>query len=234
MKKPRKMKSPTKHTRVIDTFTGKLERRLLRWIAARLPAWVVPDHLTWLSLAASAVTCVSFVLSAKNPVFLWVAAAGFVVNWFGDSLDGTLARVRQIERPRYGFFIDHSVDAVSTVLVFLGIGYSSYVRFDIAVFALIGYLLLSLYAALSTYAASEFKISYAYLGPTEIRLLAILCSIYTFFNPSRFINLLIGNFSFFELIMMGLILLFYSAFLLSSIGLLVKLGRMEPAKNTRE
>lgn len=234
MKTPRKTKSPAKHTRVIDTLTGKYERRLLRWIAARLPLWVYPDHLTWLSLAASAVTCASFVLSARNPAFLWLAALGFVVNWFGDSLDGTLARVRQIERPRYGFFIDHSVDAVSTVMIFLGIGYSSYVRFEIAVFALIGYLLLSLYAALSTYAANEFKISYAYLGPTEIRLLAILCSIWTYFNPSRFVNLWVGQYTFFELIMMGLILLFYSAFFLSTIGLLIRLGRLEPARNQRE
>jgi phosphatidylglycerophosphate synthase len=158
---------------------------------------------------------------------LWVACVGFVINWFGDSLDGTLARYRHIERPRYGYFLDHSVDAINETLIFLGIGFSGYVRMDIALVALVGYLLVSLYTALSIYVTGQFKISYAYLGPTEIRLIAILASIGAYIDGSRFVALPFGNFSFFELITLGLIILFFSAFLLSTIGQIVRLSRVD-------
>jgi archaetidylinositol phosphate synthase len=223
----RKERAPRAHTRVIDTLTGPSERRVLRWLAAHLPAWVTPDHLTALSFFAGVVIAASYVLSRQNPIFLWLAIAGFILNWFGDSLDGTLARYRHIERPRYGFFIDHSVDALSEILIFFSIGLTIFVRFEIASVALVGYLALSLYTALSTYAASEFKISYAYLGPTEIRLIAMLATAWVYFNPTRFVNLLGGKFSFFELVTLGLIILFYSAFILSTAGQAIRLAQAD-------
>jgi archaetidylinositol phosphate synthase len=212
---------------VIDTFTGRLERRALHWLASRLPAWVKPDMLTGISFVSALVITASYTFSGQTPWLLWLACAGFVVNWFGDSLDGTLARYRHIERPRYGYFLDHSVDAVNETMIFIGIGFSGYVRMEIAMVALIGYLLVSLYTALSIYVTGQFKISYAYLGPTEIRLIAILASIWVYFDSSQFVALPFGNFTFFELITLGLIVLFFSAFLFSTIGQIAHLSRAD-------
>ena len=216
-----------KHERVIDTITGPGERQALHWLAAHLPRWMTPDHLTGISFFSAMLIAISYLLAAQYPVFLWLACAGFVINWFGDSLDGTLARYRHIERPRYGYFLDHSVDAVNETMVFLGIGFSGYVRLDIALVALIGYLLVSLYTALAIYVTGQFKISYAYLGPTEIRLIAVLASIWSFFDGSRFVQLPFGTFTFFELITMGLVVLFFAAFLLSTAGQIARLSRAD-------
>lgn len=224
----RKSKEPrTKHERVIDTFTGRLERKTLNILASRLPAWVTPDMLTGVSFASAVAIAASYAFSGQTPWLLWAACVGFVINWFGDSLDGTLARYRHIERPRYGYFLDHSVDAISETMIFLGIGFSGYVRMEISLVALVGYLLVSLYTALSIYVTGQFKISYAYLGPTEIRLIAILASVWVYFDGSRFVALPFGNFTFFELITLGLIVLFYSAFLFSTIGQIVRLSRAD-------
>lgn len=225
MKKRIKKEKKINHTRVIDTFTGELERRILHWLVARLPAWVTPDMLTFLSLMGAITASASYLLCGKTPGLVWLACLGFVINWFGDSLDGTLARYRRIERPRYGFFVDHSVDAVCATLIFYGLSVTAFIRFDIAMVSLVGYLLLTIYTCLSTYAVDEFKISYAYLGPTEIRLIAVICSIVTYFNPQRFVHLPFGNYTFFELIMLALIVLFYSAFILSTVGQTTRLAR---------
>lgn len=173
------------HRRIIDTFTGPYERRLLCWIAARLPGWVTPDQLTGVGVIGSLIIFVAYGLTQWNPAFLWLASFGFVVNWFGDSLDGTLARVRKIERPLYGFYIDHAVDAYNEILVFLGLGLSPYVRFNLAALALVGYLLLSVLVFLRTYVKGEFTLSYGRLGPTEVRLIAIAANTAVFFvgNP---------------------------------------------------
>jgi len=227
MRKRKVKELSTKHERVIDTFTGRLERKALHGLASRLPAWVTPDMLTGVSLFSALATAVCYAFSGQVSWLLWAACAGFVINWFGDSLDGTLARYRHIERPRYGYFLDHSVDAVNETAIFLGIGFSGYVRMEIALVGLVGYLLVSLYTALSIYVTGQFKISYAYLGPTEIRLIAILASIWVYFDGSRFVALPFGDFTFFELITLGLIVLFFSAFLFSTVGQITRLSRVD-------
>jgi phosphatidylglycerophosphate synthase len=115
-----------------------------------------------------------YVLSNISRNFLWLASLGFVINWYGDSLDGTLARFRHIERPKYGFYIDHVVDAFNEVLIFLGLGLTPYISFNIACMALIGYMLLSVLVFIRTCVVGEFRISYGKLGPTEMRVIAIL------------------------------------------------------------
>ena len=162
------------HTRVNDILLGPLERPALRWLAAHMPAWVSPDRLTVIGVLGAAIILLGYLLSAVNPGFLWLASAGFVANWFGDSLDGTLARFRHIEKPKYGFFVDHTTDAVGQVMIFLGLGLTPHVSFTVASLALIAYLILSVLAYVRTCVAGEFKISYGRLGPTEIRVLAIL------------------------------------------------------------
>jgi archaetidylinositol phosphate synthase len=174
------------HKRVLDTLTGPVERPVLRWLASRMPCWVKPDMLTGLGVAGSVLIFFSYGLSFFDHRFLWLASLGFVINWMGDSLDGTLARYRHIERPIYGFYIDHVLDVYSEVLIFLGIGLSPYVRFDFACLALIGYLALSVITFVRTCVKGEFVLSFGKLGPTEVRLIAVSANILVFVvgNPS--------------------------------------------------
>ena len=169
------------HKRVNDILLGPLERPALQWLATHMPAWVTPDICTLIGTLGAFLTLIAYGLSNINPNFLWVASLGFLINWFGDSLDGTLARYRHIERPRYGYYIDHTSDVVCQVLIFLGLGITPYISFDIACLALISYLLLSVLVYIRTYVAGEFKISYGKLGPTESRAVAVLLNIAMYF-----------------------------------------------------
>jgi archaetidylinositol phosphate synthase len=152
------------------------ERRLLRWIAARLPRAWMPDHLTAIGVLGALLTAVGYALSARHPGWLWLASGGLVVNWFGDSLDGTLARVRGIERPKYGYYIDHMVDAVNTVFIGAGIGLSPYVSLPIAMLLVILYLCLSINVYLESSVHGQFDLGFGLFGPTEVRLLLVLAS----------------------------------------------------------
>jgi len=177
------------HKRVLDTLTAPIEKPALRWLAVHTPAWVTPDTMTIIGVFGAFITFFGYLLTNLNHGFLWLATFGFVINWFGDSLDGTIARVRHIERPKYGFYIDHSVDAYNEILVFVGLGLSPYVRFDLACLALIGYLLLSILVYLRTCVKGEFTISYGKLGPTEARLIAIGANMLVFFMGNPKLNL---------------------------------------------
>lgn len=181
-----------KHQRVNDILLGPLERPALHWLAAHLPAWVTPDTCTWIGIAGSVLIAICYALTRWDRNFLWLASLGYVINWFGDSLDGTLARYRHIERPRYGFFIDHTTDAFSQMLIFLGLGLTPYISFNVACLALIAYLMLSVLVYVRTCVAGEFKISYGKLGPTEIRVLAILLNTVMYFGGARFLDLPLG------------------------------------------
>lgn len=179
------MQKIDEHKRINDILLGPLERPALAWLASHMPQWVSPDLLTMIGLFASLLIFVSYWLTQKSSAFLWLASFGFVLNWFGDSLDGTVARFRKIERPKYGFFVDHIIDAIDEVMVFLGLGVSPYVTFTVANLALVAYLLVSVQVYISTAVHSVFKISYGKLGPTEIRVIAILANTIIFFagNP---------------------------------------------------
>jgi archaetidylinositol phosphate synthase len=175
------------HKRVNDILLGPLERPALKWLATHLPAWFTPDICTAIGVLGSVIALVGYVLTRFDHNYLWLASFGFVVNWFGDSLDGTIARFRGIERPIYGFFIDHTTDAAGQVLIFLGLGLTTYVRFDIACLTLIAYFLLSVLVYVRTCVMGEFKISYGRLGPTEVRVLAILLNTAMYvFGPHSF------------------------------------------------
>ncbi len=182
-----------KHRRVNDILLGPLERPALKWLAAHLPAWINPDICTAIGVFGALVILVSYGLSRFNHNFLWLASLGFVINWFGDSLDGTLARFRHIERPIYGFYIDHMTDAVSQVMIFLGLGLTHYVSFEVASLTLIAYLLLSVLVYVRTCVVGEFRISYGKLGPTEIRALAILLNATMYFAGRRTFVLTSGS-----------------------------------------
>jgi phosphatidylglycerophosphate synthase len=166
--------------RIQQTVLSRAERHLLNWLCARLPRWVTPDMLTSLALVAAAVIFGAYAMSNFNPAWLWLAVAGYFVHWFGDSLDGSLARFRRIERPRYGYFIDHSCDGLAILLILGGMGASPYVRVDIALFALTCYLLLAVNTFLIAKVMGDFHLSHLGAGPTELRVLLIVVTITMF------------------------------------------------------
>ncbi len=175
------MNTSANHTRVNNILLGPLERPTLKWLAAHSPRWMTPDVYTAIGALGSLVSILGYFLSRFHPAFLWLATLGFIVNWYGDSLDGTVARYRHIERPVYGFFVDHVLDAISQVLFFIGLGISPYISFNVAALALIAFLLMTTLIFLRTSTAGEFRISYNMLGPTEARVLAILLNTAMFF-----------------------------------------------------
>jgi phosphatidylglycerophosphate synthase len=162
------------HARTSEFVLKRFERWALPRMAARLPAWVLPDHLTVLGLLASTAIGLSYALSNRDVQWLWLANVAIVVNWFGDSLDGTLARHRRIERPRYGYYLDHLTDAYSTLVIGLGLGFSPFMLLAVGLCIVVAYLLLSINVYLETHVFEEFRFSYGNLGPTEVRLLLIV------------------------------------------------------------
>jgi len=150
------------------------ERRVLHWIAARIPARVTSNHLTGLGVIGSVGTGVAYALTSFNVHWLWLASAMLAVNWFGDSLDGTLARVRKAERPRYGYYLDHIVDAFSTAAIGIGIGLSPFVSFPLAMGLVVLYLCLSINVYLESQVFGVFKMAYGIVGPTEARIILVL------------------------------------------------------------
>ena len=149
------------------------EARVLEWIARRLPGWVKPDHLTALGVVASLAIAAAYVLSNGDETWLWAASALLVVHWLGDSLDGTLARVRRSERPRYGYYLDHLVDAFATAAIGIGLGLSPYMLLAVGLAIVVAYLILSINTYLETHAFGVFTLGYGRFGPTEARLMLI-------------------------------------------------------------
>ncbi|MBV9180940.1 MAG: CDP-alcohol phosphatidyltransferase family protein [Acidobacteria bacterium] len=156
--------------RLQESILAAGERRLLIWIARRVPTSINSDHLTILGFAAQLVTGLSYVLCRLNSRWLFVAVASLLLNWLGDSLDGTLARVRQQMRPRYGFYVDHILDSFGAVAVMAGLAVSGYMSPAVATMLLVVFLLLSIQSYLAVYALGEFRLSFWRCGPTEIRL----------------------------------------------------------------
>jgi phosphatidylglycerophosphate synthase len=181
------------HTRVNDILLGPLERPALIWLAAHLPAWASPDLMTVIGICGALVITLSYGLSRLHPAFLWLATLGFIINWFGDSLDGTLARFRHIERPKYGFYIDHITDCVTEIIIILGLGLSPYISFSVASMCCIAYIAMSVLVYVRMNVVGEFKISYSKLGPTEVRVLAIMLTTAMFFGGISAINFNIGS-----------------------------------------
>jgi archaetidylinositol phosphate synthase len=163
--------------RIQENLLATSERRLLNWICPRLPAWVKPDLLTFIGFFGACLSSAGYLLSNANALWLWLAITGYFINWFGDSLDGSLARFRKIERPNFGYFIDHSTDSLANVILVSGIGLSPYVDLDVALFGLAGYLLLSIHTFLAARVMGEFRLSYMAGGPTELRIALIILTL---------------------------------------------------------
>jgi phosphatidylglycerophosphate synthase len=160
--------------RELTFLLAEPERRVLVAIARRLPSWVTSDHLTLLGVAGALGAGAAYALSALNSGWLWAASALLAVNWLGDSLDGTLARVRRVERPRYGYYLDHMVDAFATAAIGAGIGLSPYVSLGVALTGVLAYLVLSINVYLESAVFGVFQLGYGGIGPTEARIVLVL------------------------------------------------------------
>ena len=168
---------PAPPKRIQRNLLARGEQRLLQWLCPRLPAWLSPDILTALALVAAFGIGAGYLLSNWNPAWLALSVVGYFVHWFGDSLDGTIARYRQVERPRYGYFIDHSSDGLATLLILGGLGASPYLRVDVSLFAVVAYLLMSVHTFLLAKVSDRFQLSHLGGGPTELRIILIVLTI---------------------------------------------------------
>ena len=169
--------------RIQTSILNPYEKKVLVWLAERMPAWVTSDMLTFVGFIGALVVAAGCALSNLNLNWLWLSCLGLLINWFGDSLDGSLARVRGTQRKTYGFFIDHNVDIINEVIMFVGVGTSPLVNMSFAMLALIAYFMISIYVYIDCHLKGEMRLTYAGLGPTEFRLLLILVFILFMYIP---------------------------------------------------
>ncbi len=176
--------STSSAVRIQESLLAPLEKRALIWIATRLPRAVNSDHLTVLGITSMLAAGLAYWYSSVNPIGLWIVNVCLFLNWFGDSLDGTLARVRDRQRPRYGYYVDHVVDVVAISLLMGGMALSGHLSPTIAAFFLVGYLLLSSEVFLATHVLNKFQISFFKFSPTELRILLIIGNLFVYYmNP---------------------------------------------------
>jgi phosphatidylglycerophosphate synthase len=169
--------------RIHPALTAQLEKRALQWMSERAPAWLTSDQLTALGLAAQIGAGIGYALSRNHRTALLAVIACIALNWFGDSMDGTIARVRSQQRPRYGFYVDHMVDVLGATAMMCGLGLSGLVHWQVAIAMLVAFLLLSAESYLATYTLSRFELSQGPFGPTEIRLLLIAGNLALLHSP---------------------------------------------------
>ncbi len=170
-------------SRIQTSILNPLEKKILVWLAQRMPSWVTSDLLTFVGFLGAVIMAVGYALSNLNLQWLWLSCFGLMVNWFGDSMDGSLARVRGTQRKTYGFFIDHNVDVINETIMFIGVGCSPLVNMSFAMMALVGYFMLSIYVYIDCHLKGEMRLTYGGLGPTEFRLLLILVNIAFMYIP---------------------------------------------------
>ena len=152
-------------------------------MAERMPAWVTSDMLTFVGFLGALVMATGYSLSNLNLHWLWLSCLGLFINWFGDSMDGSLARVRGTQRKTYGFFIDHNVDVINETIMFISVGVSPLVNMSFAMFALVAYLMLSVYVYIDCHLKGEMRLTYSGLGPTEFRLMLVITNICFIYIP---------------------------------------------------
>jgi phosphatidylglycerophosphate synthase len=219
----------SEHVRHHRSLLAAIEKRLLIAIAQRLPLWVHSDHLTGLAMAAMIVASCGYVLAPWDTRALWIVVVALAVNWFGDSLDGTLARVRKVERPKYGFYIDHVLDIAGATLLFGGLASSSFMSPVIALLLLSAYLLVSGEVFLATAVNGVFRMSFGGVGPTELRILLAIGTIALCNDPHVDLGSL-GRMPLFDFGGLIAIAGLLTAFLWSAARNTVALARLEPRR----
>ena len=180
------MEERKQSVRIQTSILNAAEKKLLVWIAERLPRCMTSNHLTFIGMFGALVVALGYALSTRDIQWLWLASFGFVINWFGDSLDGSVARVRGEQRPLYGFFLDHNIDCINEMMMFGGVGLSPLMNIDITLVVLALYLMLSVSFYINAHLKNEFKLTYGGMGPTELRIIVILVNTcFIFIRPLR-------------------------------------------------
>lgn len=172
--------------RIQTSVLDALEKKVLVWLAQRQPRWVTSDMLTYIGVLGAVVIAAGYILASHNINFLWLSSLGFIINWYGDSLDGTLARVRKTQRPIYGYYLDHTIDAMNEVMIFVGVGLSGLMHLEIALLAVVMYFLITINVSINAHLKKEFKLTYAKMGPTEFRIIMIVINtLFALIRPLR-------------------------------------------------
>lgn len=221
------------HQRKGEFLLARLEKRALQRIAAALPHAVMPDHLTIIGIIGSALVFSGYLLANGAAGWLWLSSFGLAVNWFGDSLDGTIARYRKTERPRYGFYLDHLTDAYSTIAIGAGLGVSPYMTMWVGMTVVVAYLVMSINVYLETHAFGEFTFSYGALGPTEVRIFLIGLNAAAFFVGPRAFPALGPYATVFDAGALAAVLVMIVLLSVRVSGNLRRLARLEPARRIR-
>ena len=222
--------SKTADVRVNDTFFAPLERAALQWLCKHMPGWMTPDTLTVIGLFCGVVMAIAYWLCNLNKNFLWIVDLGLVINWFGDSLDGSLARYRGIERFKYGYFVDHTVDITTQTIVLFGLGVSPFVHFNYALLALAGYLLLGILTYIDTAVSGVYKISYGKIGPTEVRVFLIGLNAIFYFASNLMIRMGRVSIFCFDAIVLCVAIAFFLYFLGFTVRRMMQLNVQDPPK----
>ena len=170
-------------TRIQTSVLNPLEKKVLVWLAERMPKWVTSDMLTMVGFLGALIMATGYALANNDLRWLWLSCFGLFVNWFGDSLDGSIARVRNTQRKTYGFFIDHNVDVINETIMFIGVGCSPLVNMSFAMLALVAYFMLSIYVYIDCHLKGEMRLTYGGLGPTEFRLMLAIVNICFIYIP---------------------------------------------------
>jgi len=171
-------------TRIQTSLLNAAEKKTLVWIAGRLPQWVTSDMLTTIGILGAFLCGLGFFLTNYSIYWLWLSSIGLVINWFGDSLDGSLARVRNQQRPLYGYYLDHNVDTITEAFMFIGAGLSPLMHLSVALLCYALYLALTVYVSINAHLKSEFKLTYGKMGPTEFRAIMIIVNTLLMYIPS--------------------------------------------------
>jgi archaetidylinositol phosphate synthase len=208
----------------------RLERPALIFLAARMPTGVTPDFLTGVGFGGAIITFAGYALARNHPAWLLVATLGLAVNWFGDSLDGTLARYRHIERPHYGYYLDNALDCLAALLLAAGLAVSGYVRPDLCFLGLAAYTMLSALTFLRASVAGVFQISYAAIGPTETRFAFVLFNVLVFVYPPTRFDVLDMAVGYPDLLSLAWSALMIAAFIISMVSEVQRLAVVEPPK----
>ncbi len=220
--------------RVAKFLVARFEQWALPRLAARLPRWVLPDHLTGLGIVAATFIMICYMRSNSDRRWLWGAIVGLVLHWLGDSLDGTLARVRKIQRPRYGFYLDHLTDAYATVVLGLGLGFSPFMLLAVALAGVVAYLVLSINVYLETYIFGVFRYGYGVLGPTEARILLIVLNLVALFVSPLPFTLFGIRFTVYDVGGVAVTALMIGLLLVRAFRNLGELARLEPANTVKD
>ena len=224
--------------RIQTSILNPLEKKVLVWLAQRMPKWVTSDMLTLVGFFGSIIMATGYALANNDLRWLWLSCFGLLVNWFGDSLDGSLARVRNTQRKTYGFFIDHNVDVINETIMFIGVGCSPLVNMSFAMLALVAYFMLSVYVYIDCHLKGEMRLTYGGLGPTEFRLMLIIVNICFIYIPwlsewKKPVTLFHNDFmiGLFDYIAVAAALLIFVFYLVSFFRDIKYFAKIDPPKN---